>query len=355
MKLLASSVIVTGSGGIGAKFYLKQGKPLAINTESIDQSKTLASEVTAEEVPKVTYGSSLTESKFTLVDDDTTKDVLLNILMERLDPSKDQELDFADDRLFKGSKPVKYPVQVFTKTDGKTLTTLKKPDEQYTESHKQACIEALKQPYDSTNNDSKAQLARLREWCTIPTIKDVLSRHKFTLLRTDNNTNDADWKEIIKGGWFSESGGVKYWEKQTFIEGDGLEKIIGADKKGYLSSNEITDEQIKVLKDRCEVVLKQPFKRDNFYLTKDFIDGLSDSNKPKVDEFQEAALFCSKSVDVEHYVTNALGGSVINPTKENDYCSLTVGDVKAWKTNTPMEGKSFWCGVRISYGPKKTK
>ncbi|WP_216083641.1 hypothetical protein [Candidatus Mycoplasma haematohominis] len=358
-KLLAASTVVTGSGGIGAKVYLKQGKPLSIKTLSpsseekvISQVADETTETTVEKAPEVTFGSSLTSSNFKIVTESTTEEVLLNILMERLDPSKDTAQDYNVNRIFTGSKPIKYGVKSFTGKDNKKLTVLQKPDKQYAADHKQACIEELKKPYDQNNSTDKAQLSRLREWCTEPKVRDVLGRHKFTVLKTENKDHDEHWKEIIKGGWFSKTGETKYWDKQSFIAGDELKKIIGDSDTGF--TGEPTDDQISVLKNACKAVLDTPFTRENFYLTTDFLSGITGSDpKPKMDPFQEAALFCTQPATVHHYITVALQGTPITPTKADDYCSLSAGDVNSWKTNTPMEGKTFWCGVRIAYGPKK--
>ncbi|GCE63399.1 hypothetical protein [Candidatus Mycoplasma haematohominis] len=378
VKTLTATGVLSGAAGVGSKIYLKNGHGFGtmdvvseanesegvISAENKSQDDSAAKKVDdTPEVEPYTFGSELKSKNYTLVDQNTSESIVLNILMERLDPTK-SSLIYYDNQRFQGSPRVEFKTQTFNSQIGQksyALTILQKPDQKYVEPWKQACIESLKKPYTDDSQGKKTnynELARLREWCTVPTISQVLKRHKLTPLNTDvaQTIDDSKWKTVINGGWFKKDNDVKYWEKQSFIEGTDLTSIVGED--GISSEEQIDTNKINVFKKRCQDVLSQPFERTNFYLSKEFVDGITVEDKTKIDLFQEAALFCVEPFKATDYIVQSLQGEVSPKVviEDTDYCYLSDIDKKdTWTTNNPLGGKSFWCAVKSLYMPKTPK
>ncbi|GCE63588.1 hypothetical protein MHSWG343_05850 [Candidatus Mycoplasma haematohominis] len=347
-------LLFVGSTGTGIKLYF--AKAGYLTNSQLSEIKFVLPE------KKHKYSDEITNAGFTLVTSSTTDEVMQNIIFQRLFPNKDVTFSYSKGQVFAGSTEVKFEAKVFKTKNGKELKTISKPDKKYVEDFRKACLSALDKEYqDDKDKDgpNSKELARLREWCTEPKIKDVLSRHKFTLLKTDENNkeDDAYWQEIIKGGWFSNTGGTKYWEKQTFIkEEEDLKKIIGDQKTGF-TGEEVKPEQIAVLKKACKAALDKEFTRENFYLTKDLIDNVEPTTPElKVDLFQEAALFCSKPISAKEYIEKAMQGiayTTVQTPANTEYCEISEKNISEWKTNNPLDGKTFWCGVKLLYEKSK--
>ncbi|GCE64014.1 hypothetical protein MHSWG343_10220 [Candidatus Mycoplasma haematohominis] len=365
-------ILFVGSIGGGVKLYFNK---TWYSFQSVSSAKEfLDANLPALEKHK-SYLEVLQEAKYTVVNKDTSEQVLQNILTQRLFPTRHAQLHYPVNRMFSGSKAVTFKQQTYTNQGGKTIKYLEKPTKEDTENLKQACIQALAGtkpesqfavPRDNATKENKetfSELSRLREWCTEPKVKHVLARHKLTLLNTDENKHedDTDWKEVIAGGWFKKEGDKKNWESQTFIKDTSTFLGNKKDSNGIESISDVTEEQIKALKKQCQVALEKNFERKSFYLTKDFIDDIKDGNKPdSIDEFQEAALFCSKPMSAGDYVKKAMQGIVdekLDAADKQDYCFVDgkdkPNDYSEIKTNNPMSGKTFWCAVRMVYDPKK--
>ncbi|WP_216083034.1 hypothetical protein [Candidatus Mycoplasma haematohominis] len=384
VKAVTATGVVSGAAGVGSKMYLKNGHGFGTmdvnatsnttgsntatptNSESPSSKNTSANtqDQPVTDTTKTTYGSELVRNKYKLVDSNTEEAVLLNIMMERLDPTKDK-LKYEENKRFSVSPEIEFGFKEFKSSlDGKeySTTVLQKPDSKYVDPWRQACIQALAvevteaQWKDTSSNEGK-EMARLREWCTIPTVEQVLKRHKLTPLNTDEskNTDDEKWREVIAGGWFKKEGSKKNWEDQSFIkDSSDLTIVVGTGEVGVQSKESVTTEQINVFKKRCKAELSRDFTRDNFYLTTQFINGIKD-NKPVIDPFQEAALFCVQPFTASEYITTSLQGLVSSniEVKSDDYCYLTdINQKDSWTTNNPIGGKSFWCAVRALYKAK---
>ncbi|GCE63994.1 hypothetical protein MHSWG343_10020 [Candidatus Mycoplasma haematohominis] len=360
-----------GSTGIGIKTYLsKNGYSFVSSIANIpsDLINTIF-QIDNPEIPreKQTYLDALTSSGYTVVSETTKDEVLQNILIQRLFPSRHSQIQYTKNRLFKGSPEITLTRAEYTNKDNKKADYLQKPAKTETDKLKNACIVALKgeehkDEFSVRHNgqeqtDAFKELSRLREWCTEPKVKHVLGRHKLTLLSTDQNKDDDKWKEVIAGGWFKQEN----LGRQTFIK--EIDNFLG-DKKdtGISTTGEVTNEQIEILKKQCKEVLEKNFERKNFYVTKDFIDGMENNNNKQttVDEFQEAALFCSEPITAKDYVEKAMQGNVdakLDEKDKQDYCFVEEkpqpSDYSSIKTNDPMAGKTFWCAVRMVYAPKE--
>ncbi|WP_216083008.1 hypothetical protein, partial [Candidatus Mycoplasma haematohominis] len=366
VKALTATGVLSGAAGVGSKIYLKNGHGFGTmdvilkTDETTQQSPTVTQEEQAAErtnTPR-TYGTELTKKSFTLVNESTEDSIILNIMMERLDPTK-ANLTYGSGQRFKTSSQVVFGHKTFTSTVGNSnysLTVLQKPNVSYVAAWKTACVTALNTvvtaEVETRNSQEYNELARLREWCTVPKVDDVLKRHKFKPLSTTDEKDDAKWKEVIAGGWFKKENNKNNWEDQSFIDGEDLDKVIGANKEGIKDKESITKEQIDVFKNKCKAVLGQAFVRDNFYLTTQFIKGMSsDTTKPTIDPFQEAALFCVEPMTATTYITGSLQGSESADivVANTDYCYLTDNQRETWTTNNPLGGKSFWCAVKALY------
>ncbi|GCE63996.1 hypothetical protein MHSWG343_10040 [Candidatus Mycoplasma haematohominis] len=385
VKALTATGVVSGAAGVGSKIYLKNGHGFGTmdvvnstsstptsdpstqsNTESQDTSKHTKPE-SVSDTAKTTYGSLLKEKQYQLVETNTSNDIILNIMMERLDPTKNS-LKYSKKQRFSVSEEVTFGTKTFTSQVGDksySLTILQKPDQQYIEPWKKSCIQALSVEVIKTKvEDSKTQeyseMAKLREWCTIPTVDQVLRRHKLTPLNTDvdNHKDDAEWKKVIAGGWFKKETDKDNWEDQSFIKGTDLDTVIGNDKRGINSESEVDKTKIDVFKNKCKAELEKAFERKNFYLTTQFINGITETDKPTIDPFQEVALFCVKPFKASEYVTASLQGLVHEQVEisTDDYCYLSnIENKDSWTTNNPLGGKSFWCAVKSLYKAKVNK
>ncbi|GCE63552.1 hypothetical protein MHSWG343_05490 [Candidatus Mycoplasma haematohominis] len=369
VKALTATGVVSGAAGVGSKIYLKNGHGFGtMNVDSSSSERALDNPVIegqAEQeqiaVTKTTYGSELEKNNYKLVDLQTEDSILLNIMMERLDPTKDK-LKYTEKQRFEVNPEIIFDTKEFKSSIENTeysLTVLQKPNSKYVEPWRNACIKALavevtEKEWRTQNSDQSKQMARLREWCTIPTVDHVLRRHKLTPLNTDlnNNKDEEDWKDVISGGWFKKKEANKQpWEDQAFIKDDDLTSVIGADKSGIKDKDSVTNAHIEIFKRRCKEELEKPFERTNFYLTTQFINGISADSRPKIDAFQEVALFCMKPMKASEYITKALQGKVqtqvIIPT--TDYCYMSSRDFDQWTTHNPLDGKTFWCAVKALY------
>ncbi|WP_216083061.1 hypothetical protein [Candidatus Mycoplasma haematohominis] len=383
-KAVTATGVVSGAAGVGSKMYLKNGHgfgTMDVNSTSNTTDSNTVPSANFESQPtrnesstdqpqqvtdttKTTYGSLLKEKKYELVKTETSNEIILNIMMERLDPTKDS-LSYSTGQRFSGSAQVTFQIKKFDSRVGDkdySLTVLQKPQESFINSWKQSCITALDREVDrtkaeKTTTDEGKELARLREWCTEPTVDQVLRRHKLTPLNTDNTNDDEKWKTVIAGGWFKKEGDKKNWEEQSFVSANEIDTFL-KDKKetGISLTSEVTKEQIDFFKQKCKAELQKPFTRTNFYLTTQFIKGIKEDNKPTIDPFQELALFCVESMKASDYITKALQGDVQTSVvlDQSDYCYMTEtsNNFDSWTTNNPLEGKSFWCAVKALYKAK---
>ncbi|GCE63997.1 hypothetical protein MHSWG343_10050 [Candidatus Mycoplasma haematohominis] len=368
-------ILFTGSIGTGIKLYLVRGNffvPSSTLNSSDDLShlrKKIIQVIPEPKIEEKSYFDALKESGYTLVTESTQDSVLQNILVQRLFPYKHAELTYKNNRMFSGSPEITFTKLEYTDKSQKKVEYLNKPTIEDTKKWKEACKTALavkkpKSDLDSKNNTNSVyqELSRLREWCTEPKIKDVLGRHKFQLF-TDNRYSEkveSAIKQIILD-WFKKEGEIKFWEKQNFFTKEEIEKILkGKENEGISKDSEITEEQINLIKDKCSTVLNKDFVRNSFYLTKDFLDGMDNATSKdiKVDEFQEAALFCSIPTTAKDYVQNAMQGQVKSSFAEEDkqdYCYVDnkkAQEYESIKTTDPFDGKTFWCAVRLLYEPK---
>ncbi|WP_216083609.1 hypothetical protein [Candidatus Mycoplasma haematohominis] len=366
-KALTATGVVSGAAGVGSKIYLKNGHGFGtMNVDSssservVDNAATSLSTLDSQTPARRTYGTELISKNFDLVTASTEEKIILNILMERLDPTKESLTHYSGTK-FKTSPQVVFNKETFNSNVGSvnySLTVVQKPDASNVDLWRNACISALDQEVSDDvkkeGSEEYKELARLREWCTIPTVDHVLRRHKLTPLNTDlnNNKDEEDWKDVISGGWFKKKEANKQpWEDQAFIKDDDLTSVIGADKSGIKDKDSVTNAHIEIFKRRCKEELEKPFERTNFYLTTQFINGISADSRPKIDAFQEVALFCMKPMKASEYITKALQGKVqtqvIIPT--TDYCYMSSRDFDQWTTHNPLDGKTFWCAVKALY------
>ncbi|WP_216083638.1 hypothetical protein [Candidatus Mycoplasma haematohominis] len=369
-KALTAIGIASGAAGVGSKIYLKNGHGFGTMSVNTETTKTTTDSNPIPAVPteelqtptRRTYGTELTKKDFSLVTANTDEKIVLNILMERLDPTKDSLTHYKGTK-FKDSPQVVFKNKTFNSnvgTNSYSLTVVQKPDTSNVDPWRQACVVALDREVsaqvETQGSEEYKELARLREWCTIPTVEHVLRRHKLTPLNVNVNDNkdESDWKEVIGGGWFKKEGDKNNWEDQSFIKDNDLTTIIGAEKTGIKDKSEVTKTHIDLFKNRCKAELEKAFERNNFYLTTQFINGVTDSQKPEIDPFQEVALFCMKPMKASDYIKSALQGNVkiTVDTPSTDYCYLSSNDFDNWTTNNPLQGRTFWCAVKLLYAQK---
>lgn len=256
-------------------------------------------------------------------------------------PHYRRNLSYNDNRIFEGNKEIKLKSQTF-RLNNKTIQVLKENSDADIQNLKDSCINALNQK--RPNNDKiDPQIYKIKAWCTIPTIKQNFERHKFVI-----PTQDSDWKKILESEWITND---KYHNKQSFFSTEELSKLRGSDESIKLQT----------LKDKCAQVLAKPFERTNFPAPKDFLDALPNSNKKKVDEFQEAAFFCTIPKTAAAYVKDAITSvakKAIPDAHKKDYCyeeGKTVQEYSNVRTIDPLGGKSFWCAVRMIHYKSQPK
>ncbi|GCE63548.1 hypothetical protein MHSWG343_05450 [Candidatus Mycoplasma haematohominis] len=368
-----------GSLGSGIKLYLgKQGYYFQTQKQNTFEDDITAASFnvpsySSKVVEKQTFLKALQNTGYQVVNDSTKHEVLQNILIQRLYPTTHVKLDYKTNHMFAGSPEIKLIKSTYENKDKKVVEYLQRPTEEDTKKLKDACIKALQgerakhdfsvpeENATKENKDTFAELSRLREWCTEPKIKDVLGRHKFRLVTDNRYKNKADYniKQIIFG-WFKKENNNKYWEKQSFLNKDEIDKILkNKNVDSFAQADEIQEEQIKVIRDKCSAILEKPFVRTNFYMPKDFLDSMENKTQ-SIDEFQEAALFCSEPTTSLDYVKDAMKGEAKKDFSQEDmkdYCYLqnkNVSDYTNIKTTDPFEGKTFWCAVRMIYSPKAT-
>ncbi|WP_216083610.1 hypothetical protein [Candidatus Mycoplasma haematohominis] len=360
---------------VSAPQDIEQQPLVSVNTEKKPTNNSPAPVLPPASAPKAApvihkFSDELKSKGYTVVSDETKDDVVLNILLQRLFPNKTKGFTYGDNQIFKGSKRIVFKtkkIKAKINRFDRELVILDKPDKQFIPVHKNACIEALNAEFKFNESDAKQkkqvndELARLREWCTEPKIKDVLGRHKFQLLtEARTNATDEDWKEVIAGGWFKKEKGIKYWEKQAFILPREINEFLGKDKlNGISSKSQVTQKHIDKFKEKCKAVLEKPFTRSTFYIPTAFWKETKPKPGVNIDPFQEAALFCSKPMKVEDYISKAMQGvpkKAFVTTDVVDYCYVkqSINQYKKFQTNQPIEGKSFWCAVKLLYGQNKT-
>ncbi|WP_216083180.1 hypothetical protein [Candidatus Mycoplasma haematohominis] len=310
----------------------------------------------------VTFAKKISGTGFKLINENTSDDVIRNIMFQRLYPNKDDAFSYRADQLFKGSISFSFKTKNFESKHKKHLKTISKPDNKQVNDFKQSCLAALKIEY-TNDKDGNNQLSRLREWCTEPKVKDVLSRHKFKVFSDPKHDKqvEAGIRKIL-AGWFKKEKNHKWWEKQSFFSKDEIKQILnGKESVGIKNEKEVTVNQIRIVKDKCLKELDKNFERENFYLTKDFIDQMNNKSSLKVDAFQEVAIFCSVPTEAKDYVKDAMQGVLRNHFDskiKNDYCYVN-GKQPAYyakvSTADPFEGKTFWCAVRLLYETKPKK
>ncbi|GCE63554.1 hypothetical protein MHSWG343_05510 [Candidatus Mycoplasma haematohominis] len=235
-----------------------------------------------------------------------------------------------------------------------TITWTQDPKTSEINNHKKDCEQALAKPFDFKDQE---ELEKLIKWCTVVQSNgDLLKRNGFTLLNTENTNDDAIWRQVIAGGWFTKGTtgtDYKYWEKQSFFGEDDLKKLIGDSNsiKEIKEESDVTDSHIGVFKERCRAELNKSPEIKNFPLSKYFLSGATNpSSGLKVDSFFEAAYFCTKPMKAEEYVRNNLKSQVRESSKSKGLtCSLEYVEDYTWYTHQPAQGKGFWCGVQVLY------
>lgn len=169
-----------------------QDKEQTSKEAEIDASSGQKPDEPATSEPKLqSYKEYLESKNITLVDGKTQPEVLKNILLHRMFPHYRKNFTFAKDQMFMGSPEINFKGKS-VQGKNKSLFILDKHDDQGANSLRDACIAALEKgkPEDKENK-SDLQTYRLKAWCSVPTIKDVLIRHKFKLLKSD------DWEKIL--------------------------------------------------------------------------------------------------------------------------------------------------------------
>lgn len=342
-KPLGISLIPSLCGGIGTYELLRvgsQGSYLGVfqKTITVPQDDPLYDDEDAKipTDPQKTYLETFMEEKLTVVGENTTKEQLENILLGRMFPNYRKEHKQSANQLFTGSPEIKLSGTIRKNSVGREMFILGKNVQKDLDGWKRACVAALnKKPTDPNNHSQKY---RLKEWCTVSTVRKVLLRHKFRM-----PTSEEQWKDILKSEWITNN---RYSNKQSFLTGEELTKLNSAEVD--------VKDKISTLKGKCDVALSREFSRTNFPAPRDFLDTLSEGDK-RVDEFQEAALLCTIPVTAEKYVQEAMKGTIhasLPTDMANDYCydaDKSIGYYRNIKTTDPMEGKSFWCAVRVIY------
>lgn len=120
------------------------------------------------------------------VGEGATKYELKNIMLQRMFPQYRDSFVWPKDVMFEGSPEIHFRGETHTK-NGKNLYILKRNTDEEAEALKKACIEALnrEKPADEGGKVDR-QVRKLRFWCSVPTIEDVLQRHKFKIPETDD-------------------------------------------------------------------------------------------------------------------------------------------------------------------------
>lgn len=257
--------------------------------------------------------------------DNTKQEDLGSILMQRLFPRYGNGLKFEKDQLFEGSPAINFKMKEL-KINGRSMQILDRNSAEGIKGLKAACIKALNQEKPE-GEQGDAQMHNLGFWCAIPTIRDVLERNNFKFPE-----KDQEWKEILDGGWVKNRA---YHSKQSLFTPNTMKLLNEHNSLPY---------RIRSLRDRCAWTLKKKFKRTNFPAPGTFLEvqrGMA------ADEFQEAALFCTRPITAEKYVIEVLKGEIkgkVGGEQTKDYCYVRRKDInyyKRIKTTDPMEGKGF--------------
>ncbi|GCE63873.1 hypothetical protein MHSWG343_08800 [Candidatus Mycoplasma haematohominis] len=326
--------LTIGSIGVGAKIYFRDIQHLRIL------------------VGDLTFRELLLNKEFIVVEDSSDSDLVKSILIQDLDPIETRKLYpkhwLSEDSSFiaitSKNNVIINPEPTATepqKVRRYSWINMNYPSKLVEQEIKKECKKLLDEIF------SHDLLEKVKKFCTIPTIENVLIRNDFEILETDSDEDDEIWKEVIAGGWFSIDAdtGVKYWESQNLVKEEDSKKIAG--DKGITKVEEVTEEHIAILKRACKISLSKGFRRKNFPLNTDFLkqaNGLGE-----VDEFQETALFCSKPRSARDYIEKTLLRKVKNKVVSGHYCFPPVDKLKddyVWMTNSPSWGRTFWCGVR---------
>lgn len=183
----------SGEGESHKEGEVSEKKEESHTADSTPKEKSTIPEATAtnesKEAQNQTYSQYLTSKNLTLVDASTPVETLKNILLHRMFPHYRKAFSFTPGQMFEGSPEINFNGED-KEVNGKTLYILKKNTDQEAESLRSSCVAALNKPIKG-NED--ADIYRLKAWCTIPTISDVLVRHKFELPKTDDQ-----WKAILQ-------------------------------------------------------------------------------------------------------------------------------------------------------------
>ncbi|WP_216083184.1 hypothetical protein [Candidatus Mycoplasma haematohominis] len=369
-------LLVLGSTGTGIKLYfgkvgyLTYGDSQIFNSlegeENADRSSQAGINIVSQPTaivqppkPKKTTFADKIDSRFKVFSEQTTEEVIRNVMFQRLYPNKDEDFSYSATQLFAGGIKFDFKAKsLYTKDNAKELKTIEKPENTEVDKYREACLKALNTEYPS-DKDESGQISKLREWCTEPKVQDVLSRHKFHVFSDSRYEKEIEpsIKKILVG-WFKKEGETKWWEKQSFFSEDEVKQILKGKEEGFKSESEIEKEQVEFVKQKCLQELDKNFERKNFYLTKDFIDQMNDPSDLKVDLFQEVAIFCSVPTTAESYVNEAMQGilkTTFTEKEKEDYCYIEgkePQDYKTISTTDPFEGKTFWCAVRLLYETK---
>lgn len=277
---------------------------------------------------KATYSEILQKKGKKMVSSQTTNDSMQNILLSRMFPNYKSNHSYKENQLFSGSPSIVLKGKNQENNNAKLFVMEKNEDADLTKL-RNACVQALSQ----TAETSKNEIYKLKEWCTVPQVKDVLKRHKFKLISSDEH-----WKQVIQGEWLKEGNR----DKQSFLTKD--------ETTSWDSKSE-TD-KINFLKTKCQQALEKPFERTNFPSPKIFL-----GSEKSADEFQEAAFFCVEPKTAKDYVSEAMKGTLATSLPnymKKDFCYVqgkdSISDYENIKTTDAMDGKSFWCAVRMIYG-----
>lgn len=142
-----------------------------------------------DEQEQLTYSKIFQKMGKKIVDSETTADSLKNILLSRMFPNYKGSHVYSENQLFSGSPKITLTGNEIK--DGKIkLFIMDKNGEEDANKLRSACISALSQTAENLDRE----IHKLREWCTVSQVRDVLRGHKFRLASTNEQ-----WKKIIGG------------------------------------------------------------------------------------------------------------------------------------------------------------
>ncbi|WP_216083185.1 hypothetical protein [Candidatus Mycoplasma haematohominis] len=368
LNFLGITTLTAGSVGGGIKIYLREFASKLDANSSLPVFQLIKIDDLEEIIPKVaTFKSAIEDKGYKVIDNSSEHRQSKLSLLHKLDPHL-TSLHYKANDLFPGSSDLVLTSHEIAK--GKTVSEsgqsldfvingIQSPENTASTKHKHDCATALEKPYDESKKD---QLDKLIEWCTvIQTNSDLLTRNGFTLLDTDSDKDNDDWKKVISGGWLTKgfkSDSYNYWEKQSFFSASDLEQLIGKSSniKEIKQVSDVEDKHIALFKERCKVELQKTPEIKNFPLSTYFLQGATSPNKStlSVDSFFEATYFCTKPITAEEYLKNNLKAKThVQSADRGLVCSLDELNNYEWYTYQPAQGKGFWCGVKAMYGGKE--